>query len=1780
MKKAKRLLAVLLAAIMIFSAACVPSYAYKSGTDNYHDPKQTRGQFYLDYDQACSHICDVLDNLLADLNIYMTCNDLNDLVKDAAGSLSFLVPNIFTANNWPTLNLDDAIEDCGGVKGDIDLRSIDTLIPTVGGILKSLNESDLVAMADQDWFKSLIDITGDLLDANKGLQSAGFNHSLRRHVNGGEGTNKDSEILEMLVLWLTNQKTMLRHMVASDFNWGSLLGDMLNDLLSGMVPGASVNDLHGFLRTLLYQLLIDESATSIPAEMDLDKAVQQLVDWALIEGTGTTAASGALSLLGENAEPLMPAIADQPGGASLYGVAIEADRDGDGVKENHTMGFYQLVSNVIQALLDGMLGTMLEELILDALDVEITEEFPYGDPAVMQDVMFNTIVGAVEGLMTQNGAPVPEYTDDENSYPVLKVQALMDWFLMPGGGLATLIEIDYQGFHIKDAFMSLLADVARLGINLLPGLGLFASSADLAYTADELNEVWYYNEAGALVPATDEGVVDQTYITFETGDIIYAAQKQTVGNVEEITGYNYLGSDAIVNITDETAADYVNPKLIRPNYVINADMVYACIIKMALNDMIDGCYFPEWTTDIPSVLAYGFAALAVPVLPENNYYARLDAYHTAMEAEAAGNPIGTITDSDNNVIEPLHYTTEKTVGDVSVVVPKAALDIISSIGAVRLNGILQIKDSKDTLTTDTSLEQFAGEFLLWGFTQYMPALTGMLDPVYADSYIADPSGEKRTWTDDVNTFIGQVYEDYSARKTKGASANWDAIYALIDSTIFTLLPKSWLPNLDGSFQLINELLLGNLINFDLQGLLTVFSVNDSADAELAQPVMTVVIRIIDRVLAAVFNDKSVLIPAGRTGVVTEQNLTNITTLEELLDCSSTSASLPTLVYNLFDYLAKYGISVTDSTGNKNSSAALLAVALPLLVSANYEKAAEENLTNKGITTYKVADLENYIETFEQNVNATVYREGLTKEVAEAAVAGKATALKSTDGTVYEVKLSDSTTIWGTYATLAEANTVIQELSDCYVFEELVDEEKQTYTYTLYKRNFYLDGATATDTTDEKGETTIYSDFRYATLNSRTAETPFVSFDGDFRYFEFEDFSEGYRYENATGAVDDAKSYASSYRNYAKSDLPNAYAEWLMYGVNARLAAANLYDSNGDGYIVNSESDSDYVAPFEETITNADGSTTTQTNPGNPVDGTASPGAPTAMYPFATSTETAYTYFDSITGENITVYSGGNNDSAMTAAKYEQIQLALDYAADSKNDRTLSVIDTEKVVRLALNSDIFDITPHEDGVSYNPNSKQWNNLSENSLSAEQISTIRTWCSNNGFNLVETVAEDGSVTYSITHKAFALLGSSFNVGVTGVSATPITDSEYITLRDVKEPSFAQEVQKQIYKSYISYCEALYANRRSLYNKMDYIGYTHEVAEKDRARKLNVKTLSWLRDLTEDDYENPETQKRNRKYTGVLVNGVLQETKVFTSGSYLKFRKAYEFANQLINASSGSTLATGYTQAQVTEAFYGLMEAWQGLLEFTGPADFVQLLSYMDMAKELIDYPDRDHPELGYDTGYDILVSTYNDAEGVVLDESIDCERQDEVDAMAGALYQAIKNLTYKTLPNIVASTASADPVKILETISLPNHITGQIYGLTVGVGLTMDLVELVGMRLEGQLNTFAITPSGRGLGTGSYYSGRVNTTERFRYFAVMYGDLNGDAVIDGTDASTIEFYVKTNSVEDMPSYKKEAADVDHSGTVDEFDADMIYASTVFKAEILQSTRSTDEVVEEVA
>ncbi len=1769
MKKAKRLLAVLLAAVMIMTAAYLPSYAYIAENNDYHTPSITNvNGYYLSYGQAAGYILDMLDKLLKDANIYITCDDLNDMVDIGI--------NIFTSNMM--LNMDDFLEDAGVVdpdgEGAIMLTSVDNAIRTLYGLGDWVANQNLVGLAN------VLGLLGDLPDKEKGLARL---HNVVS-LNYLRSNNDDMLVLEHLVTIVANGLgPILRDILGGEFNVGSLLEGLLGDLLTDFLgPNASLSNIGGALKDLLYSKLInsesdqlndgvnwdDPSTPEVETMTTVDDMLQKIVDWALIKGTDATVTGGGFSMLGDGVEPLLPGLADQPGGADLGATAIQSDRDLDGALENNTMSFYQLVSNVLQALLGGMLTPMLSELIVDLVGVEITEQYPMGDPAIKEDMMYNLIIGAVEDLLVANGAPDLDYANyPDSDTPVGQINALVKWFL-DDGGLDALIKIDYQGIHIQDNFMSLLNDIARLAINLLPGLGVFGDST-LIYTADELNEYWAYNADMDIVNGADESAIDSLYLTYDYEELIYVdTYIENADGTKTPSIYCYFDGGSVVNTTDPSAANYRNPTMIRQYYVISTDQVFACLIKMLLDDMIPGCYWPEWADTIPSVLAYGLASLASPLLPENNYFARLDAYHTQMTAREGGD----IYDSNGVNITPIPYTIDKsiTIKDPAgsytktVTVPQAALDIGCSYLAAYMNTQLDLSD-QEKLDTDTSLEKFAGEFLVWGFTNYLPMFTGQLNSngVLAPYYYTGEKTEtleKGVFMDAVNSYLAQTYDNFASRDTKYEDDNnaaYDAIYTLLDNTIFKLLPTSWLPDIHGSQQFVLDWLLGNLCEFNLQGILNLLSVNMDSSGELNLPVIEVLIRVIDRVLALIVNDHTLLLSIDRRPYSSATyTAPSIKTLDALLDCSGAGAALPQLVYNLLIRINQF-------------KRPLLATILPLIFSSDYERPYDEDyLGRNGIAHYKVADLEAYTEKFTDHINATLFKSLDNEADAEAACDGKATTVRNDDGT-YSIKLSNDTII-ANYPDSASAKSDLDLLKNAYYVavesKTNVDEEGNPVieSYDVYWREDYKTSAfTRTTVIDDAvpygQEYYQYTDFAYSSFYPRSARSDMVEYGNEYQTFAPEDFSgKEYFYTNADKALEAAQDYAGSYRSFAENDLPNAYGEWLMFSIKTQLRSNDIWDENGDGKSVMNDTDGDYVAE----TTDADGNVTDH---GVPVDG--EPGMPGAMYPFYTTSTSNFPFFDDVTGATISTESM----NMFNASNYEQIALALEYAEDERHDVALSEEDAESVIRLALYPLLgtgavqFDITRNVDNA-YNGNI-QWETLTE-----AQGNQIVSWLAANDFRYEPTLDEEGNPTggYTIYRKAFKLIDSSFKISTPniGLGSTPPLPSDstlvsIMNLRTMQDKSDYQKAYVDFYNCYVDYITALYQNRRSLYNQIDIVSYRYEQAESARSIPMqnsgDLIILDWALDYAKNNYYLFDAG-RNYKYTGQLVNGVPEVTKVFTASSFGYLQEAYDYAYSLRQkVVSSAASANEITQSMITAAYQGILDAIRKLVIFTGFADWTQLDNYIAMAEEIVNDPNKNDPVLGYASGLDALTEVLNDSNLLRSDSTIDCESQDRVDKQAALLNEAIQSLVFNTIPSVLP-TENAGTVDTIAVSNINNRLVGHIFGLAEGTGMKDVMVDdngsltIAGMTLDSSIgNEVNFSPSSRGNGTGAYFSGRIRTLERFRYYAVVYGDLNGDTRIDGSDAAYIQYVIANgkNTEADMDHYMFVAADANHDNVVDASD-----------------------------
>lgn len=1596
MKKAKRILALILALIMSLSAASISSYA---GWVDYTTPQTSVTEKYtFNVQQGASYLLDLLDGLLADAHIYYTWSDLG------------LSSALITIIGWFT-DLEA-----------IDLTSIDRTVATVYDLIDAVDSGVLSRVSD------LFGILGDITKLKKDYLDKG-------RTRTAANTN-DLQIMYMLFDWLwANKSNALIPIITGSFDFGSVLSDKLPAILK---------NLSGGLKDLVYTNLIDSSSASSNGAT-LDAMVQQLVNWLFIDGTGETAETGAYSIVGQNYKPLFPSMADMPGGASINNISV-----------------YQLINNLINAAMTDLLVPKVSELLLGLFNIETSPEFPNGNPSELtSNTTLILVLGLIEDLAVSNGAGEPVYDEtkwDINT-PIGKINAVLEWFFT-GGGLDTFLYFDNTGFHFTDNFMSLLGDIARLGVNLLPGLVDGFEKVGSGYAAEDLNETYYYQPStgnfvriGSVAPDSTGELVD-TFITYETnpaaiqhglgtvviGGVTYYTQDGHYILWQDMSGsepvYKYIVND---NVLENTLPHIIDnqtvpcrPALVRGNYFITNSQVYAYLVKMLLNNLIDGCYFPDEADTIASVGAYALAGIAANIVPQYNFIEQLDANYPSLCIN------GVYTSAvDGTIVTPLHFTDDVTASygrnySYTVSKPTAALKIGSTIGAFYLSGILDTN-----FTLDTNFETFLGELLVWGAERYMPLLTGQFS----------------TGTDNVKT--------YSGGTLSGAFNNYAAshdVYTLIDNTLLKLIPASWLPtHINSFFELIYSWLLDSVMNLDLVNLISLFQINTDANAELNEDLVTVLIRVIDRVLAIVFRGTPML-PAYNRGWTASTsdplgniyaNNTTVTTLDQIITVPGSdpnSSPFPMLVSQLLDVLH-------DQSGIMTP---LLTTLLPLLLSMDYQKPARTAIvgSNPSLT---IEDLEDYCDSL-NHANS-----------------------------IYDAETDTYTPIDWIAAT---ATSSPSNASEYQVFNKL---------------------------TGENEGRDVFSNFGYASYNSATAQTRRGDYSTDsYVYFEAEDFPGAlYRYNNANNIEEDAAEFISSYRGYSEQTLAANSADWTRFFVLNRLYAAGLGDA---------------------------------------------PAVPSAPYPYNTNGA-------ALNVSHVLPPKGGVATTATiqgnryNASNYENLQLAVDYSSDPLNRIEVEGADLNAIVRLALNKTATQFSGDDLSV----------------LTAAEITTLTNFLAGNftGFTIVQ---EDGA--YHVYRAPFAFITASTATG-DAASATPVTSKpNEDTSSDATKRTYA--IRKAIYEGYIEYTTALDENKAKLINLYDEISYRRELAENTGVRRtlVDITQLQWAIRKYESAYKT--TDGRNVKLVGISNNEFVY-SKIYTSGSYKRFQTAYDFAKDLVENKFSEDL----TQSIVTKARAELMKAYNALVLFTGDADYINLQNEVNKALGIVADVTSWSPSFNEDYGYtaesyaffqQVLTAsqnTLNDAIGKVLS----CEDQDVVDDATTNLSSAINMLTFKAAADLIEKAGSILKIWKEEVVAGQSR-TGFIYGFEEGIGLTnTDGVQVVGLLTDGTAtNSVTANQSTYGTGTGAYIIGRRDGRQQFRYYGILFGDVNGDARIDGTDKTAIQYRLVTDKLDTFTNYQLEAADANHDAIVDAADVALIQARVdqpTNNAVISQEYSSIDEV-----
>ena len=1738
MKKAKQVLSLVLAAIMVMGIG-IPT-AFAKTRDNNYEVANMYPESYSDgvskyrftAEQGAGYVLDLLDNLLYEAAL--------DLSKEP-------VFNQYSVK----------------VYLEADLTSIDTAMYFLYNLLYAIQH-------DSDYIRNVADITvlgglgvtglagkivtgmdlGDIKSLN-GDDLAVNGNIVYRNVNysGDKVAQTDMQVLMTLIKFLDRNKNTLAKITNGSIGFGTLDG-----AIKGIKNvGPILQDLPSFLKKLLYQKLVNsdfDTDGALPSGVTVDSDLQNIVNWALVTGTGTEAADGGKSVLGENFEAFLPDIGNYPGGASLGAEAITVDRNGDGQPDaGAKMNFYQLVNNAINALLSGFVSDKLEDLLIGLLDIDPSINDGKGDTAIMQDMIFTAITGAIEGLCVANGAPAIEYNSDEETYPIPKIEKLLHWFFVEGG-LSTFVKISYSGIQLTDNFMSLLNDVARALPGLFPLFG-FEVPDGLTYTNDEMNEKWvdkygddiYLTYYGQKVQGTSEEAAEQ----------LYKHINENTGNVY----YTFKSSGAVANTTDSGQSDFINPDFIRPKYVLSNQNIYAALVKILLNHFIDGCYFNPEADSIPAVGAYALASLAAQYIPENNYFDRLDAYMAQLKGESYIPKVG-------QNVTPLPFTEEITLatGD-HVTIPRAVMNIGASLGAYFLSGWQDFEQGLGfKLETDTSLEVFAMEFLTWACATYMPIFSGKWNPA-SMQFVNNDDGTAGTWQGVFNTALGTFKTSLTNHPSTGTAINRvsnippeeirNALYTLIDNTLFVLIPHTWLPDWvarNKSAGLINEWLGQSLCTLDLQKIISLFGVNTTG--ELNNSVTKVVINLVDRVLGTVFGGKPLLPSVSRTTVF--QSATTLTNLESLIGTTQ-STPLFDLLIKLLTYLKTYGQT-------------LCSVIFPLLLSGTVKSSVYYNSTDSnaqkinklGNNKIELEELQAYIDANDSkaDMNATVFSGPVyfTSDAKAADVASKigvsfnaATDHETIGGSVkYKVMFPAE------YGRMSQAEAAAAYVDNSYA-KRLT--QNGSRVYKLYVKDNYRTG-TATETTTDievvngvvKERQYNYTGIHSVTANKngndyQTGTKGEVVFPTGYRTSAREDFRafQVFYTNRYFNAVEDAEEFIGEFNTYAHSTLPDAYGSWLMYFVKMQL------------HVIDPD---DYDEP-------------------------STPGKKTP-YPFSTTGNgTSYESFigqqtnvnddsaDTIwnkwyTGTNGHAYPFANNNAFKVVAE------ALDYADaleedGSNHDVTFGIGDTELIVHLALGKDsTFTITGKDEaGIA-----AAWAGLSSSNRSA-----INTLCNALGIYF-------DSANNRIYRKSFKLIGATINGKPNfdykdnntqgSISITPVT---------TYTPGGENEVEtrNEIQQSYITFAKSIREFNDHLNDYYDNLSW--RIANREKALEGNetdITSLQWVLAYTQESWKSSVTGKRNQK-----KNSFGTWTTAYTAKTYDEFQKAYEYGQALITARAGGA---HILQSLITEAYKAILKAYYNLHDFDAKPDWTTLEQLREMARAIINGPLGIGAEVDRDVGYTMeTLNNLVDALAVAdafynNNQGQDIEFQDSIDEEATILNAVIGALDF---PEGIIPGAIKDPspsndsdLDILDSIGETecswtkpgdNRTYKVILGMQEGVNFTdgdgtmptygdsNNVFVSSGYTENGNSNDFKAVKGSYGGGTGSYLVGRVNYSEAFRYYAVLIGDINGDARIDSADKTIINMIVANNNEAELDPYIGVAADVNHDGHVTADDAAII-------------------------
>ncbi len=264
----------------------------------------------------------------------------------------------------------------------INLTSVDNTFKSISDLL----DMGLVNFADT------IGLLGDLAELDESAI-----------VEPRRTTHKDSEVFYALLEFLSDNRPVLEKLVNGTIDFGLVLGLVIPEDDPDL---GFLHHLPDFLKEMIYKLIYNSlikaesepDIETLPAGVTLDSftidgLLQDVVDQLLI---------GDYNVSTQSYTGFLPSMA---GKTSIT-----------------TGSSYDLIQNAIDALMNDILVPTLVESLPDTLDIEVSEEWPYGNPA--EPGLLPTVIGIINDYL---GLGYP-YNAEE--YPVIELEKALTWLLV------------------------------------------------------------------------------------------------------------------------------------------------------------------------------------------------------------------------------------------------------------------------------------------------------------------------------------------------------------------------------------------------------------------------------------------------------------------------------------------------------------------------------------------------------------------------------------------------------------------------------------------------------------------------------------------------------------------------------------------------------------------------------------------------------------------------------------------------------------------------------------------------------------------------------------------------------------------------------------------------------------------------------------------------------------------------------------------------------------------------------------------------------------------------------------------------------------------------------------------------------------------------------------------------------------------------------------------------------------------------------------------------------